>query len=80
MQVQRQPKVAEIKRDTGSRNLRTSRICELRKKMQPGGANQPGGLAVLRKKSPLEAVLVDLQCLDLRFESRSGNAQSGSGS
>ena len=74
MQAQRQLKVAEIKRVTGLYKLRTSQIYEVRKELPVRR------LAALRKMCSLEAVLVDLQCLDLRFESRSWNSQFGSGS
>ena len=50
MQVERQPKVAEIKSDTGWHNLRTSQICELRKNNARNEVQiSPKGLAVLRK-------------------------------
>jgi len=79
MQVQRQPNLTEIKRVTSRENLRTSQICEHRREFGQERRIPEEGLAVLRELRPFEAVFIDLQCLDLRLESRPGNAQSGSG-
>jgi hypothetical protein len=81
MQVERQPEITEIKGLAGWRSLRTSLIYEFRKTIFASVVqSNPKGLAAFRGVCPLEAVLVDLQRLDLRFQSRSGNAQSGRGS
>ena len=79
MQVQFQPKVAEMKGIIESDNLRTSSIYEFRKDFARGRRESVRRASCL-SRDPLEAVLVDFQRLDLRFESSAGNAQSGSGS
>src|SRR5690349_17874958 len=59
MQVQRQPNLAEIKRVTNRENLRTSQICEPRRKIGQERGIPEGGLAVLRESRPFEAVFID---------------------
>src|ERR1700722_125573 len=57
----------------------TSSINEVRRNFAWGKCESVGRASRF-SRDPLEAVLVDLQRLDLRFESSAGNAQSGSGS